>query len=56
MWMMMFLSIVSDERFVEITTVLQGFHGLSDAREQYPETYTDAIQQSQENIYVCNYR
>lgn len=45
-----------DRRFVEITTVLQGVHGLDEARQKNPESYAEAISKSQDQVYVCNYR
>jgi len=46
----------ADKRFVEITAVLQGFHGLDDARQKNPDAYAEEISRAQDQVYVCNYR
>ena len=50
------LTRIVDRRFVEITTIFQGFHGLSEIRSKNPESYAEEMQTAQEQIFVCNYR
>ena len=50
------LTHIVDRRFVEITTIFQGFHGLSEIRSKNPESYAEEMQTAQEQIFVCNYR
>ena len=46
----------SDERFVEITVVFQGYHGYNEAKSLDPVKYYQEIQTNQDYLYVCNYR
>jgi len=45
---------LTEKRFIEITTVFQGLHGLDDAKMQYEHQYLNYL--NRESTYVCNYR
>ena len=45
---------LTERRFVEITTVFQGLHGLSRAKTKYEHQYLHHL--NREATYVCNYR
>jgi len=44
----------TNKRFVEITTVIQGCHGLGAAR--MGDDYVEEMKKSQDQLYACNYR
>ena len=44
----------TERRFVEITTVFQGLHGLGNARVKYEHQYVQHL--NRDATYVCNYR
>ncbi|XP_046380217.1 m-AAA protease-interacting protein 1, mitochondrial-like [Haliotis rufescens] len=46
----------SERRFVEVTVVLQGFHGYNEAKEKEPVEYYNEVRDNQERLYICNYR
>jgi len=45
---------LTERRFVEITTVFQGLHGLKSVKEKYQHEYFDRLNSGA--TYVCNYR
>jgi len=44
----------TNKRFVEITTVIQGCHGLGVARMS--SDYAEEMKKSEDQLYTCNYR
>lgn len=46
----------SKRKFVEITALMQGFHGLGNLRNQSVEELSKAMESSPDQIYICNYR
>jgi len=46
----------TDQRFVEITTVFQGYYGLDEMKRRNPSSFVEEMYQHREQIYVCNYR
>jgi hypothetical protein len=46
----------TDQRFVEITTVFQGFHGLENVKRNNAGHYTEEMYRSRDQVYICNYR
>ena len=47
---------ITDKRYVEITTVMQGFRGLKKVREASINEISNSMIARPEDIYVCNYR
>ena len=45
-----------DQRFVEITTVFQGFHGLEALKSNKVSNLMEEMYRTPEQMYVCNYR
>jgi len=53
-WVDLCMMHLTEKRFIEITTVFQGLHGLDDAKMQYEHQYLNYL--NRESTYVCNYR
>jgi len=46
--------LLTERRFVEITTVFQGLHGLGNAKTKYEHQFINHL--NRDATYVCNYR
>jgi len=46
----------SNQRFVEITAVFQGIHGMNRMQHQDSQDFAEQMRKSEDQVYVCNYR
>jgi hypothetical protein len=46
----------AEQRFVEITAVFQGFHGLDELKANKVSNLMAEMQKSPDQMYICNYR